>query len=123
MPERRQEERLPFDTRLMLVISDTGRMLTVRGLDVSGSGLGVITRSLVEPGTICSLRFRLPGASTGRAAIIEPSAEVVRAQPTDDGHYLLGISFAYMPPEQSAALREYIDAWLEETQGARLARA
>lgn len=107
--ERRRQPRAPLITDGEIDFGD--HRAPCRVVDVSRTGLAVITEARRPPMRVIRVRFRIGGADASWAEI---DATVVRAEPADEAgvNALWGMEFQPMEPGTRIKLRSYVTAEL-----------
>ena len=98
--------RIHFEEPVSLEVTETGEVLSGRGLNLSCGGIFVRTEELLAEGTRVRLGFALPG---GRPLCT--NATVLRAVPATDAREHAGLALCF--DELSASALREIDAYLE----------
>ena len=94
--EKRKLDRVSFSYPVLFEISGTKSSLsnTLRsegyGLDISSSGIGILTDRLLSPGDVVKLYIPLGNTNT-----IIPTTSEVRWTGVEDGRYRLGLKFLF----------------------------
>ena len=94
--ENRKLDRVSFSYPVLYEISATKSSLsnTIRsegyGLDISSSGIGILTDRLLSPGDVVKLYIPLGNTNT-----IIPTTSEVRWTGVEEGRYRLGLKFLF----------------------------
>jgi hypothetical protein len=94
--EKRKLDRAPFSYTVLFEINGTksSRSSTLRtegsGLDISSSGIGILTDRLLSPGDVVKLYIPLGSTNT-----IIPTTSEVRWTGVEEGRYRLGLKFLF----------------------------
>lgn len=105
--ERRQYERKPLRVPAELLFSNHPP-LSVRLLDVSAGGVGVLASANPPLRARLSVRFSVPVTPTG-AAIVEAQVEVARSVLSGThGGFVVGLQFTSISPQASRAIIQFL---------------
>jgi c-di-GMP-binding flagellar brake protein YcgR len=105
--ERRQTERKPLSVRVRFTPAGRPEM-EVRSVDISTTGMSVVSDLNLAASTACSVAFSLPQAD-GSSYKVTLTARV--AHSTYSGQrmgFLNGLQFKSVPAETQAALARYV---------------
>jgi c-di-GMP-binding flagellar brake protein YcgR len=106
-PSRRRTRRTATDFPATVIIPGGELILPGTALDVSAGGIRVATSSDLPAGQKIALRFTLPRDDREVLAIGRIVLSYFEAQ---QKHYLHGVAFTQISPEDQARIAKFVDA-------------
>lgn len=106
--ERRVDVRKPFRSPAFLAVP--GRPpASVRTVDISSGGVGILSADNPPPKTVCTVRLALPVKGRG-TVVFDVQARVAHSiYSSKGGGFQIGLQFTQLTPDLAAAIVGYLD--------------
>lgn len=106
-PERRAAPRVPYDALVAIsVVGPSGELrapMVYRAVDISFSGISIIGRQFLCPGTTGVMQIVRPDGTAALACVF-----IATCQSMSNLDYLIGMEFGPLPPE--ICIDDFLDA-------------
>lgn len=84
--------------------------VAARSLDISSTGMAIVAPANPPVGMACGIRLMLP-LRDAKVVQIEPRVKVMQSLwSASDNGFKVGLRFQALTPEQTRALRDFLDA-------------
>lgn len=105
--DRRITERRLLRTNATVILG-ASHAFTVRTIDVSTGGMGIVAQANPRPGTMLAIRFVLPLRPTGQMQF-EAKARVVHSVfSSSEAGFKVGLSFVDLTPDAAAGVASFL---------------
>ncbi len=105
--DRRRAKRKILRTTAEISLGDT-QSFTVRTLEISATGMGIVASANPKPGTVLRISFAIPAAG-GAQVLFDSKACVVQSVfSTTESGFRVGLSFVELPAGSAAAAKQYV---------------